>query len=163
MTVDKDKIVVGKATLKIDGEGVGYTEGGIIFRYANEYLDIIADQEAGVVKKEITMQRGFLATTLLQNTLDHLQEAMGEPPSQEFSGSAYTFGAAAPIVTEHTLEVTGPGPDGKTRTWTFTRCIAIDEVSTSLGSRDAASVIPIGFEILKDATLGSRFGIVTEV
>jgi len=155
-------IIVGAATLKIDNVDVGFTQGGVSFRKSNEFLDVETDQLAGVARKEITMQRAFVSTTLAEATLANLQKAMAEPSAQLFSGSALSFGQGSPTVTEHVLTVTGKGPDGATRTYTFTRCIAVDEVDHMIGARDAASLIPIGFEVLKDPAYANTFGVLNE-
>lgn len=151
-------IIVGAATLKIDGIDVGFTQGGVTVRFADDYLDVEADQLAGVARKEKTFQRVFVTTTLLEATLLNLRKAIGEPSSQLF-GTALSFGQASPVVTEHTLTITGKSSAGATqREYSFTRCISIGEVEHLAGARDAASVIPIEFEVLKDPSAGNTFG-----
>lgn len=153
-------IIVGAATMKIDGIDVGFTQGGVNIRFADDYLDVEADQLAGVARKEKTFQRVFVTTVLLEATLLNLRKAIGEPESQLFGGgTAMTFGQAFPVVTEHTLTVTGKASVGATqREYAFTRCISIGEVDHIAGARDAASVIPIEFEVLKDPAAGNTFG-----
>lgn len=158
-----DNIIIGPAQLLIDGINVGYTSGGVTLRKSEDYLDIEADQLKGVARKEITGERMFLNTTLLEATLEHMRIAMAEAVSQTWSGSALAFGAANPVVVEHVLTVTGEGIDTKTRTYTFYRAVKIDEVEHMIGARDQVSQIPIGFELLKDPDQGNRFGIVSEV
>ncbi len=163
MPFEKDDIIIGAAELSIDGINVGYTTGGINVRHANDFLDVEADQRAGVVKKEITMQRMFVTTTLSEATLANLQKAMAEPAAQLFSGTSLSFGEANPTVTEHVLKVVGEGPKDKTtRTYTFRRCISVDEVDHVAGARDAASLIPVAFECLKDENFGNTFGTVVD-
>ena len=163
MPLDPDKIIIGPAQLSIDGTNVGYTSGGVTLRKSEDYIDIEADQLKGVARKEITSERMFLNTTLLESTLENLRLAMAEATSQTWSGSALGFGSANPVVVEHTLTVTGKGVDGKNRTYTFYRAVKVDEVEHMIGARDQVSQIPIGFELLKDPDQGNKFGLVSEV
>lgn len=159
----ESNIIVGPAELSLSGVNVGYTQGGVTLRKSEEFFDVEADQLKGVIKKEVTMERMFLTTTMVEATFSNMRKAMQEAAAQEWSGSALGFGSANPVVTEHTLSVTGNGVDGLTRTYTFFRAIAIDEVEHLIGARDAASIVPIGFELLKDPAQGSKFGFVVEV
>lgn len=159
---DSDNIIVGPASLQIDSIDVGFTQGGVQFRKTEEYLDVEADQVKGVMRKEITMERAFVTTTLLEATLYNLRQAMHEAPAQAWSGSALAFGSANPTAVEHVLTITGSAPEGGTRTYIFTRAIKVDEVEHMIGARDQASIIPIGFELLKDEDTGNRFGYVVD-
>ena len=156
---NQNNIIVGRAQLSVDGVNVGFTQGGVFFRKSNDFLDIETDQLAGVARKEITMQRAFVNTVLAEATLKNLRIAMAEPASQQFSGSALTLGQSAPTVTEHTLVVTGKasgaGKGADSRTWAFTRCVSAEEVEHVIGARDAAGLIPITFEVLKDVGTGN--------
>jgi len=163
MANDPDNIIIGPASVTIDGVAVGYTQGGVTLRKANEYVDVDADQAKGIVKKEITMEKLFVNFTMLESTLANMQKAMSERAADLWQGSALAFGSASPTIIEHTLVVTGDAPTASgfsTRTYTFTRAVHVDEVETMLGSRDTATVIPVGFELLKDQANGHRFGYV---
>lgn len=154
---DQNNIIVGPASLSIDGVDVGYTQGGISARKSMEYVDVDADQLGGVARKVATFERMFLSTTLLESTRVNLQKALNEPASN-LGGSTLAFGQADVTASEHTLTVTGDAPNGGTRTYTFYRAILVDEVEHLLGSRDTASTLPIGFELLKDPANANRFG-----
>ncbi len=162
MPGDKDKIIVGAATLLVDGVDVGFTQGGVTFRKASDTLDVEADQLAGVARKNTTFERAFVSTTMLEATLTNMRKAMNEPAAQQ-GGSSLIFGSASPVVTEHTLTVTGVGPDETTRTFTFYRAVPSEEVEHPIGMRDGVSVIPITFELLKDPANNDHFGDVVEV
>lgn len=167
MANDPNNIIIGPASVTIDGIAIGYTQGGVTLRKANEYVDVDADQVKGIVKKEITMEKLFVNFTMIESTLENLQRALSERTADLWNGSALAFGSATPTIIEHVLVLTGdgPGPQGTptVRTWTFTRAVHVDEVETMVGSRDTASVIPVGFELLKDQANGHRFGYVNEV
>ena len=156
-------IIVGAARMVVDGIDLGYTTGGVKFRKTTEYLDVDADQLAGIARKEKTMEKAMVSTTLREATLQNMRIAFAEPSSQHFSGSVLVFGQASPVTVEHVLQLTGKGISGKTRTYTFTRAIVSDEVDFTVGARDAVSDLTIGFELLKDSTYGDTFGKVVEV
>jgi len=161
---NQSEIIVGRALMRIDGVDVGYTQGGVSFRKGNSHLDIKADQAVGTVRKEITDQVAFVQTTLLQGTLLHLRKAMGEAVAQQFSGSALSVGAAAPAVVEHAIVVTGYADSTRAviRTYTFYRCVAVEEVEHMIGSREAASIVPVVFEVLKDEVHDNTFFVITD-
>lgn len=154
---NQENIIVGSASLKVNGVDVGFTQGGITLRKSNEYVDVDADQLAGVARKVPTFERMFVTTTLLEATRDNMQNVMNEPDSNK-SGSHFSFGSGDPVTREFELTVTGDGPDGGTRTYTFYRAISVDDIEHLIGSREAPSVIPVGFELLKDPDNGNRFG-----
>ena len=157
---DKNNIIVGSASLSIDGVDVGYTQGGITMRKSNEFVDIDADQLAGVARKVNTFERMFLSTTMLEVTRANMQKMFNEPTSS-LTGSQLSFGSGSPTTTEYVLTVTGKAPGSSTtavRTYTFYRAIPVDEVEHMIGSRDTPGVIPVGFELLKDDTHGNTFG-----
>jgi len=155
---DSSNIIIGAASLAIDGVDVGYTQGGITMRKANELTEIDADQLAGVARKVTTFERMFISTTMLEATRENMQKIMNEPTGN-LTGSQLSFGSASPTTPEYVLTITGKAPgSATTRTYTFYRAIPVDEVEHMIGSRDTASVIPVGFELLKDDTHGNKFG-----
>lgn len=158
---NQNNIIVGPASLSIDGTDVGYTQGGVSLRKSNEFVDVDADQLAGVARKVQTFERMFLTTTMLEITLTNMRNVMNEPSGNERTGSHLDFGHSDPVASEYTLTVTGDAPTAggfTTRTYTFYRAISVDEVEHLIGSRDAASVLPVGFELLKDPAKDSKFG-----
>lgn len=158
---DQNNILIGAASLKMNGTDIGYTQGGVSLRKAKEFVDVDADQLAGVARKECTFERMFLTTTLLEATRANLQRAMMEPNANA-SGTQLSFGSNSPTTTEYQLTVTGKAPNGQTRTYIFWRAIPVDDVEHLIGSRDQASVIPIGFELLKDPAHNGNFGFCTD-
>lgn len=158
---NQNNIIVGPASLSIDNVDVGYTQGGVSLRKSNEFVDVDADQLAGVARKVQTFERMFLTTTMIEMTLLNMRNVMNEPSSNSHSGSQLDFGHSDPVAQEYELTVVGdaPTPAGMTvRTYTFYRAISVDEVETLIGSRDSASILPVGFELLKDPAKNSKFG-----
>ena len=154
---DQNNIIVGPASLSIDSVDVGFTQGGVSLRKANEFVDVDADQLGGVARKVQTFERMFLSTTVLEATATNIKNLMNEPAAN-LIGSQLDFGSGDPAAQEYELRVTGDGPSAGTRTYTFYRAISVDEVEHLIGSRDAPSVIPVGFELLKDPAQGNKFG-----
>jgi len=155
---NQNNIIIGAASLSIDGVDVGFTQGGVSMRKANEYVDVDADQLAGVAKKVSTFERMFVSTTMLEMTITNMLRIMNEPNSNSINGSTLAFGSGDPVTREYELTVTGDGPSGTTRTYTFYRAISVDEIDHMIGSREAASVLPVGFELLKDPAHANQFG-----
>ncbi len=162
MATDSGNIIVGAASLSIGGVDVGFTSGGVTLRRSNEFLDVEGDQNAGVIRKEPTMEKMFVNTTMLEATLVNLRKAMNDPTGNAPSGSSLDFGSASPSSTEAQLIITGKAPNAGTRTYTFYRAIAVEDVEHMAGARDQASVIPVGFELLKDENQNNKFGFVVD-
>src|SRR3990167_10081722 len=146
---NQNNILIGAASVAIDGVDVGYTQGGVTFRKASEYVDVDADQMGGVARKECTFERAYVNFTMLEVTLANMRRVMNEPASA-LTGSALNIGTASPAVQEHTLTLTGKGPTGYTRTYTFYRAVQVDDLEHMVGSREAPGTLPCGFECLKD-------------
>jgi hypothetical protein len=162
MPGDAENIIVGAASVRVNGTDVGYTQGGVTCRAAMEFLDIDADQLAGVVKKIPTFERAYLTTTMLEATIANLLIATNQP-STNSTGSSLSFGQAVPAAPEHTLTITGVAPQGGVRTYTFYRAVVSDEVEHLIGARDNVSSVPIGFELLKDPAHDNEFGFFVDV
>lgn len=154
---DHNNIIVGAASLKINGTDVGFTQGGVSLRKTKEFVDVDADQLAGVARKVCTFERMFLSTTLLEATRLNMQRVMNEP-NANYNGTQLSFGSADPNALEYQLTVTGDAPNGGTRTYTFWRAISVDDTDHLIGSRDSASTVPVGFELLKDPAHTNQFG-----
>jgi len=158
---NQNNIVVGPASLSIDAVDVGYTTGGVSLRKSNEFVDVDADQLGGVARKVQTFERMFLTTTMLETTATNMRNVMNEPSGNLRTGSHLDFGHSSPTAQEYELTVTGDSPTAAgftIRTYTFYRAISVDEVEHLIGSRDAPSVLPVGFELLKDPAKDSKFG-----
>ena len=158
MATNSNNIIVGAASLSIGGVDVGFTTGGVTLRKSTEFLDVEGDQNAGVIRKEPTMEKMFVNTTMLEATLTNIRKAMNEPVANATSGSSLDFGSASPTSQEAQLVITGKAPEAGTRTYTFYRAIAVEDVEHMAGARDQASVVPVGFELLKDENQDNKFG-----
>ena len=161
-------VVVGPASLTYQRAGgeavdVGFTQGGILLRVPREYLDVEADQVVGIIKKSKTKEQMFVKTKLLESSFEHMSIAWDQ--ASPSSPTAGTLGSASAAVQELRLVIVGPGPSGKTRTFTLSRCISIAEAEYSY-ARDAEAGQEVEFEAIKEdgtggTTLG-RFGTATD-
>jgi len=148
-------IIHGPAEISIDGVSVGFTEGGVTLRSARDLLRVMGDQATGVMKILVTSESMFLTTTLLETTAANLAKVINCSSSSATGGS---FGEASPTLTEHTVTVTGNGPGGATRTFSFYRAVQAEDVETMIGGREDVNKIPLALELMKDPTNNYLFG-----
>lgn len=156
---DANNIIVGSANISLDGTDVGYTMGGVRIRYEPTWLDIEADQAAGIVKKARSAERMFVNTTLLEATLEKIRLAFMQP-SANLDGSTLTLGYDDACWTDEiAIIVTGKGPNCGTRTFTFSKCVSFGNKEYAM-QRDQEVRFEVEFEILKDAS--GNFGTIVD-
>jgi len=125
MSGNSDNIIIGAATISIDGSDVGFTKGGVTVRYEPEFLDIFGDQAVGAVRKARINERLYVATTLLEVTLERIRNAFMQPADQ-LVGSTLTLGYNNACWTDEVaLVLVGVSPGCGTRTFTFSKCVAM--------------------------------------
>lgn len=150
MAGNADNIIIGAAQVKFDGTDVGYTKGGTTFRYEPEFIDVMADQAVGVVRKARSLERAYVKTTLLEVTLSQIRRAFMFPTGN-LSGSTLTLGYNNTCWTEETaIVLITVSPSCGTRTWTFARCVAFGTREYNM-TRDEETAFEVEFEILKDS------------
>jgi len=153
---DANNIIVGAAAVSIGGTDIGFTKGGVQVRYEPEFFEVIADQAVGVVRKARSLERMFVATTLLEVTLSQIRLAFMQPASN-LVGSTLTLGYNDPCwVDEVAIVLTGKGPNCGTRTYTFPRGITFGNREINQ-TREEEQAFEVEFEILKqsDGTFGT--------
>lgn len=154
-----DNVIIGAATIAIDGSDIGYTMGGTEFRYEPTYIKVEADQAQGVVKIGRQSESAFLTVRMLEITLTRLRQAFNQP-SGNLTGSTLLIGYNnACTINEHSIVLTGVGPDCEPRTWTLFRAVSIGNVTYSM-SREEATVFEVEFELLKNES--GIFGFVAD-
>lgn len=152
-------IIVGAATFSIDASDVGYTKGGCTVRYEPEFIDVMADQAAGVVAKRRSSERMYVTTTILEATLLRIQQAWGQP-SVNLSGSILTLGYSDSCNTpSHAISIVGVSPNCGTRTFALTDCVAMGTREYTM-SREEEVAFEVEFECLKDSS--GNFGTITD-
>ncbi len=150
MAGNSDNIIVGAADLSINGEDVGFTKGGVVVRYEPEFLDVMADQAVGVVRKARTNERVYITTTLLEITLERIRQAFMQPSSQ-LTGNTLILGYNnACWIEELAIIITGVSPGCGTRTFTFGRCVTMGQREYAM-KRDEETAFEVEFEVMKDA------------
>jgi len=154
-----NNIVVGAAVVSIEGTDVGYTKGGVTIRYEPEYIDVMADQAVGVVRKARSLERLYIVTTLLEITLENLRKAFMLPVAS-LAGSTLTLGYNdACWVDDVILTIVGKGPTCGTRTYTFDKCVTFGTRELAM-KREEEQAFEISFEALKDSS--GNFGKVVD-
>jgi len=157
-----DNIIVGGATLCVDGTFFGLTTGGTTIRQESEYGEVIADQFNGVVKKFRSLERFFIATTLLEVTLDKLLVAFGYPTANLTSATSLLLGYnSSCFQNEKELVVKGAGPGCGCRTFVFDRVTNVQTTVEYQMFRDQATQLAVEFEALKSCPDG-YFGMVVD-
>jgi hypothetical protein len=160
MAGDATKIIVGAATVSVGGVDVGYTKGGVTVRYEPEFIEVIADQAVGVVKKARSLERMYVTTTLLQVSLEEVRKSFMLPLAQLVSGSTLTLGYNnACWVDEVAISVVGKGPLCGTRTFTFAKCITFGTREYAM-TREEEVAFEVEFEVLKDSS--GNFGTIID-
>ncbi len=152
-------IIIGAAEVQIDAVDVGYTKGGVTVRYEPEFIDVMADQAVGVVRKARSLERLFIQTTLLEVTLAQIRRAFMQP-SVNLVGSTLTLGYNNSCwVEELVITLIGVGPGCGTRTWSFSKCVTFGTREYTM-QREEETAFEVEFEALKDSN--GNFGTVVD-
>lgn len=155
MAQNPENIIVGAATVCVDGADLGFTTGGVTIRQESEYVENLADQFIGVVSKYRSLEKFFVATTMLEVTLTNLLLAFGYPNANLQNSTTLCLGYnSSCFINEHELAIKGPGPGCGCRTFVFTRAINVQTTVEYQMFRDQAVQLPVEFEILKDPDTG---------
>lgn len=163
MPGNADNIIVGAAEFQINSGGgytdVGYTKGGCTVRYDPTWLEVEADQAAGVVRRARPSERLYVLTTLLEATLARIREAFMQPASN-LVGSTLTLGYNNACWTEELgIRLIGVGPSCGTRTWTLPTCVSMESREYAM-KREEETAFEVQFEVLKDSN--GNFGTVVD-
>jgi len=154
-----DNIIIGAAQVSIGGSDVGYTKGGVTVRYEPEFVDVIADQAVGVVRKGRSLERMYVMTTLLEVTLNQIRLAFMQPQAN-LSGQTLTLGYDDSCwVDEVAIVLVGVGPSCGTRTFTFSKCVTFGTREYTM-QREEETAFEVEFEILKDSN--GAFGTIVD-
>lgn len=159
MAGNADNIIIGAAQVSIGGSDVGYTKGGTRVRYEPTFIDVEADQAAGVVRKARSGERLYVVTTLLEVTLNLIRIAFMQPLAN-LSGSTLTLGYNDACWTdEQAITLVGVSPGCGTRTFTFAKCVTFGNREYAM-QRDEETAFEVEFEVLKDSN--GNFGTIVD-
>ena len=150
-------VLVGAATLTIDGVDVGHLKEGVTVRMSRDYYDVEGQHRVGVIKKVKTKEAMFVATVCQEATLRRIREIWDQGTG--VVGTSIALGTTETF--EHTLVIVGPGPNDTVRTFTVYRAVSISEGAMPISQSEEAA-IPVEFECLKDMDNGARFGIIVD-
>lgn len=154
---DSNNIITGPATLCVDGSDMGLTTGGVNIRFERSFVETEADQIIGIAKRSLQMERIFVATTLLEATLENLRIAFGLPEASLTGGTVLCLGYNSSCgLNEHSIVVKGPGVGCGCRTFVFERATSISTPEYNM-QRTQEVQIAVEFEVFKDETTG-QFG-----
>lgn len=151
-------IVIGPATIYLNGVDIGFTQGGATISNAREYVDVKADQAVGTVKKGRSDEMMKVSFTLLEITLEVLRIAWDQPTANISGNGYYYLGYQDSCsINTHTLKLIGKGPGCNARSFYFYECIQIGDAEYSM-SRENATTLEVEFEVLKSSANGNKFG-----
>lgn len=154
-----NNIIIGAAAVSIGGTDVGFTTGGAAVRYEPTFIDVEADQAVGVVRKGRSLERMYVTTTLLEVTLEQIRLAMMQPAGN-LAGNTLTLGYNNSCWTDEVaIILTGVGPNCGTRTFTFSKCVAMGNREYNM-SREEPVQFEVEFEVLKDTN--GNFGTIVD-
>jgi hypothetical protein len=163
MAGNADNIIIGAATVLLNGVDVGFTKGGVSIRFEREYCDIGADQAGGVIRKAKESEKMFVKTSFLEITLERLRIAWDQPSAnyQTIASKPYLYFGQndSCSINTHVIELIGTGLNCATRTFRIYKAIAISEAEY-LMTRDEETALEVEFECLKDSNNSNRFGFV---
>lgn len=150
MAVTDDNIVVSDAVIAVDGVDCGHTSDPVTITNSKTFLDVKGQRRKGTIKKVLTDEVMTIATSFLEPTLTNLKRCWGlETGTGAVSGTSLNLGSD--VVVEHTVTITGKGPNNKGRTVTLYRVVATDPGSLVF-DKNTEQKVAANFEALKDAS-----------
>jgi len=162
-SMNSANILVGARDLQVDGANVGALDGGASVTYEPTHIEHTVDQRMGVQRVDKVAERMTVTANLKEATLENLRIAWGQPASAlSTAGDKTTLHVGGDdAVTEHVLVLTGKAP-GTTRTRTITchKAVAI-ETSAHSYTKEGATVYPVTFVLVEDASKGAGFKYMT--
>jgi hypothetical protein len=160
-TVTVSNIIIGPATLKIDGVDVGAVSGGVAIAKSTDTYPVEVDNVRAAVKIVPVKENFSVKTNLAEATLNNLR-VIWNIPASKLSMGVLQLGLSTGLV-EHTLEITGLAPNGLTRVYRTYRAISV-RASEHAYFRNKETLLPVEFDILPDLTkaAGEELGTVTD-
>ena len=152
MAGNADNIILGAAQVFIDGVDIGFTKGGTTVRHEPTFVDVMADQAVGVVRKFRSEERLFVTTTLLEVTLEQLRKSFMYP-NANLVANTLTLGYNDSCFIDEvaiTLIGSGPGSGGVcgVRTFTFPKAVTFGTREYNM-TREEETAFEVEFEVLK--------------
>lgn len=157
-------IIIGPATILLNGTDIGYTKDGVTVSFPREYTDVMADQAGGIVKKARQSEKMTVSFSILEITLDLLRICWDQPTTNVSSGFYYLGSDNSCNINTHTLTLRGvqPGSCTLVREFHFYSVIQVSEAEYGM-KRDEETALGVEFECLKSAANANRFGYVKDL
>ena len=164
-TVTVSNIIIGAATLKIDGVDVGAISGGLSVAKATDVYAVEIDNVRAPVLHIPVKESFSIKTTMVEATLANLKTIWNIPATKLTTALGVTtlkVGLSTGVV-EHTIEVTGVAPNGLTRVYRAFRAISVRPSEHSY-NRNKETMFPVEIDILPDLTqaAGEELGSVVD-
>lgn len=162
--INKANILVGISAVKVDGEDMGLTEGGVSIEFSPTYYEHKGDQTMDAVDLTRTDCSLRVTTQFAEATFDKIKLVWDLQTAIEEDAETRTIKLGQnPNTTEHTLEFIGKSPEGYSRTYTLYRAVSFGASSHALTKGDKV-VIPCEFRILPDLTKpsGEEYGMIVD-
>lgn len=165
MDYNASNVLVGIGALKVDGDSVGYTSGGVLLVATADRTDKEVDQSyapIGIMKVKESFE---LRTNLAEATLANLKLVWEQTIDivSTTGKKTLSWGMNSEVI-EHTLEFKGKSPEGFDRTFTVYKAV-IWEVGEINHKKDEITMIPVTFRILPDVSrdAGKEYGSVEDI
>jgi hypothetical protein len=154
-------IIIGAATLKIDGVDVGAVSGGVSIAKSTDTYAVEVDNVRAAVKYIPVKENFSVKTNLAEATLNNIRLVWNIPANQLVTG-VLTLGLSTGL-SEHTLEITGVAPNGLTRVYRTYRAISV-RASEHAYLRTKETLVPVEFDVLPDLSrpAGTELGTITD-
>lgn len=174
MAVTFTNILVGEATLSVDGTDVGATQDGVSISWEPEMVDIEIDQFGDAARVVQSRVKVMVKTTMAEGTLENLATSWGyatgvaaTEPGLQTGGTDFNLGLHGVYPEEHTIIFVGNAPGStatvtKTRTYSCNRAIQYTSSEHSLQRAENVK-LPVEFRILPDTTqTGKEYGTIVD-
>lgn len=157
---NENNLVLGAATISLDGVDVGHTMGGATVRYDSTLVEMESDQSNGVVRLARSGEKMFVTFTLQEMTLANLRRAF-MLPAASLVGSTLTLGYNGTCwMDEPEIVLVGPSPSCGTRTITLDRCSPTAKSKEYKMMRTEQSVMELEYMALKNSS--GNFGTIVD-
>jgi len=174
MAVTFTNILVGEATLSVDGTDVGATQDGVGISWEPDMVDIEIDQFGDAARVVQSRVKVMVKTTLAEGTLRNLAISWGyatgvsaTEPGLQTGNTTFNLGLHGVYPEEHTIVFVGNAPGStatvtNTRTYTCGRAIQYNASEHSL-QRSENVKLPVEFRILPNTSLtGKEYGTIVD-
>lgn len=148
-------VVIGHGHLKVDGVSVGAISGGLSITKGTDVYEIYVDQLKTPIRQIPVKETFAVKTNLAETTLTNLALVWNIPDSKHSgtpgaAGETLKIGVSTGVV-EHTLEITGVAPNGRTRVIQVHRAVSLTQ-SEFTYIQNKETLFPITFVCLADTS-----------